>query len=50
MPSMRRISKKATQIFYKIMGVPANMRKKKESKEKAYVQRKLTYLETTRMR
>jgi hypothetical protein len=47
---MRRISKKATKIFFKIMGVPANMRKEKESKEKKYVQRKLLALETTRMR
>jgi len=42
MPTMLRINPKATKIAYKIMGVPANMRKPRSPEEREIERRLIT--------
>ncbi len=46
MPTMLRISSKATRIAYSILGVPGNMKKRSEKQKK--LDRVLTTQETNR--
>jgi len=50
MPVMVRTKSKATQIAYNILGVPANLRKQHKSKEQKWINQRLTFEETTRVR
>lgn len=51
MPTMLRWDKKSIKIAYKIMGVPANIRSAaKQTKEQKWVNRRLNYEETARVR
>lgn len=47
---MIRPKGKAKQIAYKILGVPPNMQKQPESRLKKYVDRRLLFEETFRVR
>lgn len=49
MPAMPRIPGKPTKIAFKILGIPANIAYKPNSKEKA-VDKRLTFEETTRVK
>jgi hypothetical protein len=48
MPAMPRIEGPAKKIAYKILGVPANMKKDKKKQEK--VNKRLIFEETVRVR
>ena len=49
MPMMLRINPKATKIAYKIMGVPANLRKPRSPEEKE-IDRRLIVENTVRVK
>lgn len=49
MPAAPRPSKKATKIFFNILGVPANMNSKKSKKQKE-IERSLMAQQTTMVR
>jgi len=49
MATMPRYNKKATQIAFKILGVPANM-KEKRTKEQKKINQRLLFEETVRVR
>jgi len=49
MPAAPRTRSKATKIAYKILGKPANLQEK-ISREKAAIERRLTWEETMRVR
>lgn len=49
MPAMPRIKGKSTKIAYKIMGVPANMQRKRSKVEKK-IDKRLVFEETVRVR
>lgn len=50
MPAMPRLDGKTTKIAYKILGIPANLRKVKKSKKEEFQERKLIQEETYRVR
>ena len=50
MPAMPRANMKATKIVYKILGVPANMKKKKLTPEQILIRKRLLFEETSRVR
>jgi hypothetical protein len=50
MPAMPRMKGKATKIAYKILGVPANLRKEQKSKEQKKIDKRLLFEETSRAR
>jgi len=54
MPGMPRIDKKTTQIAYKIIGIPANLRVKKTNRDKqvdaSHLNKRLIFEETSRVR
>jgi hypothetical protein len=54
MPAMPRPDakdmRKGTQIAFKILGIPANMRKPKETKKDRYIDSRLLQEETVRVR
>lgn len=50
MPSAPRTKSKATKIAYKILGVPANMRKQPKDAEQKKIDKALLYQETFRVR
>lgn len=49
MPAMPRVRGKATKIAYAILGVPENMKSKK-TKHQRYIDRRLKYDETMRIK
>jgi hypothetical protein len=49
MPVMPRVSKKTTNIAYKILGVPSNIAFKRTKREKE-INRRLVFEETARVR
>jgi len=49
MPGVPRVKGKATQIAWKILGVPLNMQSKKTPNQKK-ISKRLTFEETTRVR
>jgi hypothetical protein len=50
MPAMLRIKGKAERIAYSILGVPANLRKKRTKKRNNKVRNRLDFEETIRVR
>lgn len=49
MPAMPRLNKKTTDIAFNILGVPANLSRKRNKKEQE-VNRRLLFEETSRVR
>lgn len=49
MPAAPRVKDKSTKIAYKVMGVPANIKHKRNKKERE-INRRLLYEETYRAR
>lgn len=50
MPVMPRPNAKTTKIAYKIIGIPANLRAVKKTKEQKKINQRLIYEETFRVR
>lgn len=50
MPVMPRMSRKAQKIAYKVLGVPANMRKHKRVNRSKKVEQRLVFEETYRVK
>lgn len=50
MPAMRRMPGKATKIAYKILGVPANIKYSKKNPKEQAIDKRLTFVETQRVR
>jgi hypothetical protein len=50
MPTMPRLNKKTSLIAFKILGVPANLRKDAQAKKEDKINRILLYEETSRVR
>lgn len=50
MPAAPRPQGKVTKIAYKILGTPLNMPMGKEKRNKAYIQERLVFDETSRVR
>jgi len=50
MPIMVRKKGKGTNIAFDVLGVPANLKKRRRSKRKAWIDKKLTSEETSRVK
>jgi phage terminase Nu1 subunit (DNA packaging protein) len=50
MPTMLRVPGKATQIAFKLLGVPLNMQKQYKTKEQRKIEQRLVFEETIRVR